>query len=99
MAEARRLKTGRWRLYKTPELYPLRDPATGNIATFGSLGEARRWWLGLDPKAPSLQEALKCANCGAYFGRNTTSTSYGGRYYHPSHTPQAVDGESRRSPI
>ena len=96
MAEARRLKSGRWRLYKTPDLFPVRDPSTGNIATFASLEEARRWWLKIDPLGPTVVEAIKCAGCGAYFGRTTDWTTYGGRYYHPSHTPQAIDGPKRR---
>ncbi len=96
MAEARRLKSGRWRLYMTPNLFPLRDPATGNIATFGSLEEARRWWLKIDPQGPVVKEAIKCASCGAYFGRASTWTQYAGRYFHPSHAPQALDLRSRR---
>ena len=74
MAQARRLKSGRWRLYNTSELFPVRDPATGNNATFGSLEEARRWWLKIDPQGPTVAEASKCASCGAYFGRASTST-------------------------
>jgi hypothetical protein len=88
VAEARRLKSGRWRLYKSPGLLPVRDPGTGGIATFRSLAEARRWWLGLDPQGLPVEEAVKCARCGAYFGRGSNGTQYAGRHYHPAHLPQ-----------
>jgi hypothetical protein len=91
LPEARKLKAGRWRLYKTPGLYPLRDPGTGAIATFDSLEEARHWWRRLHPVEPPPTEALKCARCGAYFGPTSSQTLYAGRYYHPQHTPQAVN--------
>lgn len=96
MAEARRLKTGKWKLYKTPDLYPVRDPATGAIPTFDSLAAARRWWLRHNPGGTALQEGIKCAKCGAYFGRSSNRTLYGGLYYHLSHTPQAAAAERRR---
>jgi hypothetical protein len=86
MAEARRLKGGKWRIYVEPNLDPARDPWTGTIAIFESLEAARSWWGTLHP-GKSLCEANKCAWCGAYFGRLAGYTSYGGRYYHPQHTP------------
>ena len=88
LPEARQLKAGRWRLYETPGLFPLRDPVTGAIATFDSLDQARRWWRYLHPGEPTLQEATKCARCGAYFGTMSTYVSFGARHYHPQHAPQ-----------
>ncbi|HEY9287745.1 MAG TPA: hypothetical protein VIT43_06960 [Candidatus Dormibacteraeota bacterium] len=87
MTEARQLKTGRWRLYKTPNVYPVRDPQTGEIVTFGSLAEARRWWRQHYPGEGAPYEAIKCAKCGAYFGRGTTPVLSGGLYYHATHSP------------
>lgn len=88
MAEARQLKTGRWRLYKTPSLYPVRDPETGRIATFESLAEARRWFRLRFPQEGPAHEAIKCARCGAYFGQDSTCVLVGGFYYHLGHAPQ-----------
>jgi len=96
MPEARRLKSGKWRLYQTPDLYPIRDPANGTILAFQSLTEARQWWSDRHPQGPGLEEAIKCARCGAYFGPGSGWTTYGGQYYHPSHTPQAVEPQRRR---
>jgi hypothetical protein len=96
LAEARRLKGGKWRLYMTPNLAPVRDPETGEIATFDSLDDARRWWADVEPSEPPLDESIKCAWCGAYFGGASTWRLYAGRYYHPSHTPQ--DTALRRRP-
>lgn len=96
MAEARRLKSGRWQLYRTPDLDPVRDRATGAILTFDSLPAARRWWLQRYPGANPPHEAIKCARCGAYFGRASNPILYGGLYYHLSHSPQAVEAERRR---
>jgi hypothetical protein len=90
MAEARRLKGGRWRLYVSPELRPVRDPQTGTIVTFDSIEAARRWWRHLGLAEPPPQESVKCARCRAYIGRSA-STLYAGRYYHDSHTPQAIE--------
>ena len=96
MAEARQLRGGKWRIYAGPELEVTRDPQTGAIAIFGSLEAARRWWGRLQPGEPPLQEAIKCARCGAYFGPMSRYASYRGSYYHPQHTPQAVDVQRRR---
>jgi hypothetical protein len=95
MAEARQLKAGRWRIYTGPELGTIRDPVTGSIVTFDSLEAARRWWRRLHPGDQPLEEAVKCARCGAYFGVTTPAMQYAGRHYHASHTPQVVD--ARRS--
>lgn len=88
MAEARQLKTGRWRIYHGPEHDPVRDPHTGAIATFDSLAGARHWWSQLHPDDPSLPEANKCCRCGAYFGTHTQWTLYAGRPYHVPHAPE-----------
>jgi hypothetical protein len=96
MLEARQLKTGRWRLYKSPDLLPIRDPETGGIVTFESLAEARRWWRRSNPGEGAPQEALKCAKCGAYFGRGSTRTLSGGLYYHLSHSPEFQRQRSAR---
>lgn len=88
MAQAKRLKTGRWRIYRGDEPDLVRDPATGKIVTFNSLTEARRWWSKVSPAEPSLQEAHKCARCGAYFGASTPWTVHDGRPYHLVHAPQ-----------
>jgi hypothetical protein len=85
MAEVRRLKTGRWRIYEGQKL--IRDPSTGQIATFESIAEARRWWSKSRPAGPTLQEANKCSDCGAYFGASTPWTVYQGRPYHLAHVP------------
>ena len=90
MAEARQLKSGRWRIYQGHNL--VRNPATGTIATFESLAAARRWWSTLNPAEPSLREAHKCARCGAYFGAKAAWTLHAGQPYHLSHLPRRVDG-------
>jgi hypothetical protein len=87
VAEAKRLKTGRWRIYRGEEQHLVRDPQTGSIATFRSFNDARRWWAKVNPSDPSLQEAHKCARCGAYFGANTPWTVYAGKPYHLAHVP------------
>jgi hypothetical protein len=87
MAEARRLKSGKWRIYLDDDHALVRDPASGSIVTFVSLTDARHWWSEVNPTAPSLQEAHKCARCGAYFSANTPWTVYGGRPYHLAHAP------------
>ena len=88
MAEAKRLKTGRWRIYRDPDKRLVRDPKTGTIVTFQSLTDARRWWSQINPAEPSLQEAHKCARCGAYFGINAPWTVRDGRPYHVEHAPK-----------
>jgi hypothetical protein len=85
MAEAKKLKSGRWRIYREKAI--VRDPQTGTIATFSSLTDARRWWTNVNPAEPSLQEAHKCARCGAYFGPSTPWTVHAGRPYHVEHIP------------
>ncbi len=87
MAEAKRLKTGRWRIYRDPKRGLVRDPDTGTIATFSTLGDAKRWWSKVNPTEPSLQEAHKCARCGAYFGADTPWRIYNGKPYHVAHVP------------
>jgi len=96
LAEARRLKAGRWRIYDGPELQPRRDPATGVMATFESLGAAQRWWGGTRPGDPPLAEALKCARCGGYFGQMAECMSYQGSYYHQQHAPKTMAIQRRR---
>jgi len=96
LAEARRLKAGRWRIYDGPELQPRRDPATGVMATFESLGAAQRWWHGIRPGDPPLAEALKCATCGGYFGQMAECMSYQGSYYHHQHAPKTMTIQRRR---
>ena len=96
MAEARRLKSGKWRLYKTPQLSPVRDPQTGDVPSFESLEAARRWWRDHSPSEVPPDESIKCARCGAYFGRQSAWAFYGGRYYHQAHTPQVIDAQRRR---
>lgn len=91
MAEARQLKAGRWRIYVGTSIDLVRDPSTGLIATFESLAAARKWWAEHHPEEAPLAEAKKCARCGGYFGPAAGSTVYAGRYYHPSHQPQALD--------
>jgi hypothetical protein len=88
MVEARRLKTGRWRIYKGPDRRITRDPQSGAIATFQSLSEARRWWAGLNPDGPALKEAPTCARCGGYFGSQAELVLVAGRSYHPGHAPR-----------
>lgn len=89
MAEARKLKAGKWRLYRSPELEPVRDPQTRKIVTFDSFQSAARWWRQANPTAPAALEANKCARCGAYFGPASDWTLCAGRYYHRAHSPQA----------
>ena len=96
MAEARRLKTGKWRLYMTPGLQPVRDPQTGTIPNFESLEAARRWWRTLNPGEAPPPEAIKCARCGTYLGRSSPWTLYAGSFYHEAHSPQVID--TRRRP-
>lgn len=88
MAEARRLKSGKWRIYLGDDRALVRDPSSGSILTFVSLKDAKDWWSEVHPAAPSLQEAHKCARCGAYFSANTPWTVYGGRPYHLAHIPK-----------
>src|SRR5205823_14503009 len=76
MIEARRLKSGKWRIYSGPESDVTRDPKTGLVAAFNSLEEARGWWQRLHPDDPPLHEAIKCSWCGAYFGQGMSYTSY-----------------------
>src|SRR5438105_1929000 len=87
MAEARQLKAGRWRIYLGPNQNLVRDPSTGQIATFNSLGAARQWWARLHPNSAPLREANKCARCGGYFGTAAESVASGGQYYHYGHRP------------
>jgi hypothetical protein len=87
MAEAKRLKSGRWRIYRDTDRI-VRDPATGAIANFRSFSEASRWWALVNPQQPSLQEAHKCARCGAYFGPSSPWAMYQGRPYHLAHLPK-----------
>lgn len=89
MAQAKRLKSGRWRIYRESDRI-VRDPATGAIANFRSLSEASRWWSQVNPREPSLQEAHKCARCGAYFGPSTPWAIYDGRPYHLPHLPRGA---------
>ena len=96
MAEARQLKAGRWRIYDGSDQTIVRDPKTGGIVTFDSLDTARGWWQYRHPDDPPLQEAIKCARCGAYFGRSAERTVYAGRSYHAMHRPQVVDLQRRR---
>lgn len=98
MAEARRLKSGRWRLYKTPGLYPVHDPLTGLSPTFATLSDARRWWSKQPSGDAAVEESVKCAKCGAYFARTANRTLVGGLYYHLSHTPEPSRRPSRRRP-
>ena len=90
MAEARKLKAGRWRIYNGTDLQVVRDPATGLIVAFDSLEAARRWWATLQPADPSLQEAIKCVKCGGYFSPSAAWTISGGRYYHLQHSRPTV---------
>jgi hypothetical protein len=85
------LKSRKWRLYESPKLRAVRDPATGKVPSFKSLMEARRWWLELHPHDAPPNEAERCARCGGYFGPTTGLTIYAGRSYHPSHSPQALE--------
>ena len=90
MAEGRRLKAGRWRICDS-QGNPVRDPTTGGtIRSFESLADARHWWSERNPHDPLLLEAPRCAWCGAYFGPSAQPTIYGGRHYHPVHTPPAI---------
>jgi hypothetical protein len=90
MAEARQLKTGRWRIYQGSGLDPVRDPETRAIVTFANLEAACRWWSRVHPNEPPLAEANKCTHCGSYFGPTTESTLFDGQYYHSRHTPGAL---------
>jgi hypothetical protein len=60
--------------------------------TFDSLDEARHWWQSLHPGNAAPAESVKCARCGAYFGRDSTSAVYEfhGQYYHLAHAPLAA---------
>jgi len=91
MAEARKLKAGRWRIYVGRGLDLVRDPSTGSIATFDSLATARQWWAQFRPGEAPLLEAKRCARCGGYFGPAAGSVLYAGRHYHPAHRPAADD--------
>ena len=79
-----------------PDLFPIRDPVTSQTLAFDSLPAARRWWLEHYPAENPPHEAIKCAGCGAYFGRNSNRTLYDGLYYHLAHTPQALYAGRRR---
>jgi hypothetical protein len=68
----------------------MRDPASGAIATFDTLAEARRWWARQYPDDRPLTEANKCARCGGYFGARTGRSIVNGRDYHPSHAPKTL---------
>ena len=96
MAQARQLKAGRWRIYDGPDQTIVRDPKSNGIVTFDSLETARGWWQYRHPDDPPLQEAIKCARCGAYFGRSAERTVYAGRSYHAMHRPPVVDLQRRR---
>jgi len=96
MAEARQLKAGRWRIYDGPDQTIVRDPKSGGIVTFDTLETARGWWQYRHPDDPPLQEATKCARCGAYFGCSAERTVYAGRSYHAMHRPPVVDLQRRR---
>jgi hypothetical protein len=96
LAEARRLKAGRWRIYDGPDLQPARDPRTGVIATFESVEAAQRWWDGSHPGDPPLAEAIKCATCGGYFGQLAERISYRESYYHRPHAPETTAIQRRR---
>ena len=95
VAEGRKLKSGRWRIYTGASLDLIRDPVTAAIATFDSLAAARLWFSQFHPGDDPLREAKRCARCGAYFGPSTAGTLYAGRYYHPAHTPEALDRRRR----
>ena len=88
MAEARQLKAGRWRIYVGPGLALARDPATGSIATFRSLADARAWWGRLHPDQRPLRESPKCARCGGYFGPGAEPIPKAGEFYHLAHRPE-----------
>jgi len=93
-SQARRLKTGKWRIYETePDLRAARDPASGSIPSFDSLEKARDWWGRLRPEEEPLEEAPKCARCGGYFGRNAAAIPYQGRVYHEAHLPERRTAE------
>lgn len=94
MAEARRLKAGRWRIYLGSDRSLVRHPKSRAIVTFDSLAEARRWWQTLHPEDPPLEEELKCDWCGAYFGPSMKPVMYAGRSYHGVHTPFGYLGSS-----
>ena len=96
MAEARQLKAGRWRIYDGPDQTIVRDPKNGTIVTFDELETARGWWAHRHPNDPPLQEAVRCARCGGYFGPSTDSTVYAGRHYHAMHSPKAIALQRRR---
>jgi hypothetical protein len=88
LAQARRLKTGKWRIYETaPELHATRDPAGGAIPSFESLEKARLWWAQLHPDDLPLDEAAKCARCGGYFGRMAAARTHQDKLYHEAHLP------------
>jgi len=50
---------------------------------------ARDWWTQVHPEAPPLQEAMRCARCGGYFGRLAGYAVYDGHLYHLPHAPLA----------
>jgi hypothetical protein len=87
VAEARKLKSGRWRIYAGAELEVVREPVTGALVTFETLTQASRWWAEINPREAPLREARRCARCGAYFGPRAPWTVYSDRYYHPAHLP------------
>jgi hypothetical protein len=93
MAEARRLDSGLWRIYLKGENRRARHKRSGTIATFYSLAEARRWWQKMHPEEPPLQEAARCAGCGAYISPGERVVTYAGRIYHGTHTSFAIAPE------
>ena len=88
MAEARKLKSCRWRIYNWAELDVIREPVTGAIMTFDSLAGASRWWSEFHSGDDPIREARRCTRCGAYFGQGSSGMLYAGRYYHLAHLPQ-----------
>jgi hypothetical protein len=87
-AVARRLKSGRWRIYLSGEV--ARDRSTRAITTFGSLEQARRWWGEQHPEDPPLDEAPRCARCQGYFGPTAPAIRLGDLLYHARHVPEAA---------
>jgi hypothetical protein len=92
-AEARRLKSGRWRIYLSGQV--ARD-ATGAITSFGSLDQARRWWGEQHPDDPPVDEAPRCARCQGYFGATAPAIRLGDLWYHARHVPEAPVSPARQ---
>src|SRR5437588_650283 len=91
MPEARRLKSGKWRLYQTPDLYPIRDPANGTILAFQSLAEARQWWSDRPPQGRGLGESCQL---GALIGLPSAAEPGKGER-HQSSPHHVMAGENR----